>query len=558
MKPKAKKNINTNKISKTKILDIRCNSCGAPAYYDIKKGKYKCRYCEGTVGIKDAIKQHKGFRSIQKEKMKASLELHKMQKAECTGCGAEIVFDENDVLASCAFCGRALVRSKYVNIDTIPELVIPFSITKDEAHDILVDWCNKNHGKQEAKEILKNSDNINGCYLPYELVKGPVSGTAWRIEGCRKYCYDGFIDGEFINRSKKLDNLLLDAMEPYNLEELVEFDFAYVAGHQVKIGDINSEQLEDRISKEVTESYKPTVQKMLETKAINITISTDSLLRRPLLLPVYYISIGNYMAAVNGQTGKVSVRSIKDSYHYLLPWWLKGILTAGLATGTIALAMKLFGAADDVISSLSGCLGIFFCIVMLVAFSEKKQKVLKIKKPRKIYTSKEGMYVRQDGKLKKSKKKLKRPVTKPIFFMYLTGKKQYTELKFTSFCRVLRAVVLGLLVIFLPAIIALFIKKFDFSSIYIKNAITWFCLTVPLGPVYYVKIGRIDIYDNPWIYIINDDGKKTRYKEYSDRTVWDIMLMILKIIFVPPAAILSWVLLIILFLSTYFTAFGFD
>lgn len=554
------KNQTMKKTSKTKVFDIRCNSCGAPAYYEITKGNYKCRYCNGTVGVKDAIKQHQGFRRIQKEKMKSSLENYNLQKAECTGCGAEIVFDENDALANCAFCGRALVRSKFLNVKTIPELVIPFSITKEEAQDILIDWCNKNHTKPEAKVLQKKTGEMHGCYLPYELVRGPVSGSAQRIEESNTYSYDGFIDGEFINCSKNLDNLLLDAMEPYDLEQLVEFDFAYVAGHQVKIGDITNNELINRISNEVKESYKPVIQKTLETKAINVDLSTDNLLRRPVLLPVYYISIGDYMAAVNGQTGKVSVRKIKDSYIYILPWWLKAILAAGSSIGIITLGMKLFGVSKDLIITVAQILGFFFSIVMLVAFSSKKQKNLKIKKPRKIYSSKDGLYTRENGKLTKSRKKLIRTQTKPIFFKYIKAKKQYVILKFTAFTRVLRAIVLSILVIFLPVIIALFINDFNFESLHLEGSCVWFCLTLPIIPVCLIKFGRLEIYDNPWVYIISDDGKKKRYKEstYSGYTVSEILINILKIVFVPPPAIFVWFILICFFASCHFTAAGFD
>ena len=55
---------------------------------------------------------------------------------------------------------------------------------------------------------------------------------------------------------------------------------------------------------EVAASYRPVVQKALETQSIDIDPDTKSLLRMPVLLPVYYIRSGNVCAAVNGQTGK--------------------------------------------------------------------------------------------------------------------------------------------------------------------------------------------------------------------------------------------------------------
>ena len=90
------------------------------------------------------------------------------------GCGAEIVFDTGDAVANCAFCGRSLVRKAFVNAENIPELIVPFSITNDEAKKILNDWCIKNKHKKEAKAISGKLADIKGFYLPYELVKPPL------------------------------------------------------------------------------------------------------------------------------------------------------------------------------------------------------------------------------------------------------------------------------------------------------------------------------------------------------------------------------------------------
>ena len=78
---------------------------------------------------------------------------------------------------------------------------------------------------------------------------------------------------------------------------------------------------------EAGEAYRPAVRKVLETQAVNVRADVSSAIRLPVLLPVYYICRGNLMAAVNGQTGKVSVRAEKDSHYVFLPWWLKAILS---------------------------------------------------------------------------------------------------------------------------------------------------------------------------------------------------------------------------------------
>ena len=60
-----------NKIGK--LYDIHCPSCGAPAYYDIRKRMYNCSYCGNSVGIDGAKRERKGFREISRRKMQESL-----------------------------------------------------------------------------------------------------------------------------------------------------------------------------------------------------------------------------------------------------------------------------------------------------------------------------------------------------------------------------------------------------------------------------------------------------------------------------------------------------
>ena len=136
------------------IADVRCPSCGAPAKYDIIQGRYLCAYCGAAVAVSDALAQKQGFRSIQQAKIRASALQRRLMRASCTGCGAELVLEEGEAMTGCAFCGRALVRKDYLASDELPELIIPFRITREEAETCLRDWCRRNARRPEAKRLL--------------------------------------------------------------------------------------------------------------------------------------------------------------------------------------------------------------------------------------------------------------------------------------------------------------------------------------------------------------------------------------------------------------------
>ncbi len=551
-------NTSDNKAEKKigKLYDIHCPSCGAPAYYDIRKHMYDCSYCGGKVGIDRAKSEHKGFREISRKKKREALKNFELQKAVCTGCGAEIVFDAGEAVANCAFCGRSLVRKAFVNADDIPELIVPFSLTETEAQGILADWCEKNKRKKEAREISKKIKDLKGFYLPYELVRGPVKCSVFRIDGGSIYDCEGFVDKVFVNCSKKLDNSVLDAMEPFELDDLKEFDYAFVAGHQVKTGDIEDTELVRRAALEVGEDYKPVIRKTLETKAVGVTAYCNDVLRMPVLLPVYYLFFDGYMAAVNGQTGKVSVRARKDSKYLLLPWWLKAILATIVSAAGVTLGMFLFGAEKDLIIAAGGSVALILIFVFFTAYSQQKEDTFGLEYYRKIFTSKGGPYKRQGKQLVQTKEERVKPVTKPVFYMNLAGSKQEVELKFTTVYRVIRAIAIMFAVIFLPVIFALLINGFNFSQLNLGGSAVWFCIAVPLAPVFLIKYGRMDIYDNPWIYIVGNDGKKRRYKPKRSPVETEDIKEFLKDMFKPP---LLWLTLFLLFLfgtMVYLTAFG--
>ena len=541
------------------IADVRCPSCGAPARYDIIKGQYLCAYCGGTVGVEDALAQKKGFRSLQQEKIRQSAEQYRLLEASCTGCGATLVLEEGEAMTGCAFCGRALVRKQYLVSEELPELILPFRITREEAASCLGEWCRKNRRRGEAKHLSRTLDSLRGFYLPYELIRGPVTCQVSRMDGGRIYHCSGYVENVFVNCSAQLDNLLLDGMEPYELKDLRPFDFSYAAGQRIKIRDVTGDELTGRVRDEVSADYAPVVRDTLETRAVDVETHADAALRLPVLLPVYYIASDGAMAAVNGQTGKVSVRAEKESYYYFLPWWLKAIL-ATLVIGAAAFgAFRLFGFTNAESLFLTGMLAIVVFIVTLCLYSDTVRNKFRVEKARKIFTSSGPPLRRVDGKLVRDGRETQKRVTPPAFFETLDGKREHVKLVFSSFRRRLRTALLAVIALFLPVIVALFLNGFDFARLELGGSAVWFCIMVPVVPIYLLKFAVVELYERPWIYLISEDGKKKRYRPKSERRITgETVKTVLRALFVPPVSLAVWFCILSFCVMCYLTAFGFD
>ena len=424
------------------------------------------------------------------------------------------------------------MRKDYLGIDGFPELLIPFKITVEEAKARLLDWCAKNPGRKEAHELKHYADELRGFYLPYELIKGPTNCTVRREGTGRAYHALGFLDGSFVNTSTQLDNLLLDGMEPYNLDEIREFEFSYLAGQRVKIRDIDDAATAARIKDEIAANYEPHLYKTMETKAINVTPDTDALLKLSVVLPAYYIRAGNTVAAVNGQTGKVAVKEAKD--RFLLPWQLRPIGWTIIISAVVSAFAYLFGAEPMGNLIITGCIAIFMLIVLFTAYHDMYQGEKRWRLRRRIFTSDDE----------------KNNVSEPEFYEIIEGKRQRIKYRFTTPLRILKMLCIAIGVVFLPFIIAFIQNGLSVEGFHIGGAAVWLCITVPIAPVYLLKFGRLDLYEHPLIWYYGSDSRMIRWRgnKKGFRESFD---SVKELILNPAVLISAAVILLVLFINVH-------
>ena len=489
------------------ILDIRCPSCGAPQAFDIEKQLYLCQYCGSETGISEALEAKKGFQRLHKKKMSEEAPSFKILRGSCTSCGASLVFPENEALSSCAFCGKSLVRKEYLRTDHFPEILIPFYLTKEEARACLLDWCGKNGSRREARAIRQQIDDLEGFYLPYELVKGPVRCAVTRSGSGKRFQTRSFLDGIFVNTSKQLDNHLLNGIEPFNLTAVKEFDFSFLAGQRVKMTDLDEKTAESRIRDEIAFDYEPLLARSMETQAVRVEPDAKDMVKLAAVLPVYYLRAGETIAAVNGQTGKVAVREAKD--RFLLPWWIRPPLATIILTALFFFASLPFSHNAEMSLLISGMLGLVFLIVTFAAYSDYASPRWKLR--RRILTSKGGRLVREGGRLTESSEPLTARIERPDFYENIDGKLRKVEIRFSAARRMAGMLLLSILTIFLPFVLAFLFNGLSFKGVAPGGAAVWLCIFVPVVPIWFLKFGRLDIYNKPWVYYRNDNGRKKRY-----------------------------------------------
>ena len=297
-------------------LAIYCSACGAPAEFNIVRQSYHCGYCGQDTEVARALAQHRERRDQNRARVyREASQVHETT-AHCPNCGADVLLAQSEALAHCDYCGANVVRRSYAasGEDSLPEVIIPFFITRDEAEERVRSWLKKNKRSKIAQAFIGRENEIKAYYLPYEIVRGPLDCTVRRTDADRVYSCGGYIEGVAVNCSEQLDNKVLDAIEPFDPSGAVPFSFAYTAGHKAKLPDIRRGALDTRVRQEVEEAYFPALAKTMHSREFDFTADTSKTLSVPALFPVYFIRKGKSTLALNGQTGRIAASdgSLKD------------------------------------------------------------------------------------------------------------------------------------------------------------------------------------------------------------------------------------------------------
>ncbi len=449
------------------------------------------------------------WRDLNKKNIKAGSAGQALEEHSCPTCGAQVIFKAGEASGTCDFCGSKLIRKDLLRPDQMPELIIPFFITPEEAKKRMLEWAHENEKTPEGQAVLSNMDQFKGYYLPYQLARGPVSATVTRDETQRSFYCDGYLDGTAVNTSKQLDNLTLNAMEPFDWSEARPFEYGYIAGQNVKLSDISDAQTEKRILQEVEEDFLPEVERVMQTEGVDIRLRSGNLLTMPVLLPVYFIKAKykdtGVTAVMNGQTGRIAVSTgrEKKSRPWLWNWFLYTL-------GTFLLLTFLFGNA---------WVGLYITsvpfIIYGVMFSQNSSEVV-----RSIVLKTEAAKAERKGNalsIAEGEDVLENPYDNTPVFRERNeeGKLVPVHLRFYPLSRMVSVVVNTFVTVFLPAIIAAFFRWVDmkegekFMDSYSPGyGAAWYCIAFIIALLYLSKGLRMDAFDHPFIYEILENGKE--------------------------------------------------
>ena len=355
------------------LQGFKCPCCDGAIEFDSKTQKMVCPYC-GSEFEMDALQAYdEELNNQPQENMTWDTsaggewqegEAEGLRIYTCSTCGGEIVADETTGASACPFCGNPVIMTGQFAGALKPDLVIPFKVDKKAAVAAL-----QNHykGKPLLPKVFKDQNHIQevkGVYVPVWLFDTDADAyvrykaTRTRSWSDSQYQYTetshfavvraggiGF-ENVPVDGSTKMDDTLMESIEPFDISEAVDFQTAFLSGYLADKYDVDADasigRANERIKVSTAEAFASTVQGYTSVVPVSSTINLQNGRARYALYPVWILTTQwngqKFTFGVNGQTGKIAGDLPMDKGAF---WkWLLGV--AGAVTAAAFALSYLF------------------------------------------------------------------------------------------------------------------------------------------------------------------------------------------------------------------------
>ena len=324
------------------VISFKCPNCDGELIFDPASQSYKCEYCISTFSQEELDNMHR--EESTEKKLGASSgyteEIYEEEAASgvgeavmytCPSCGAEIVTDATTAATFCYYCHNPVILGGRLSGEFLPDKIIPFEITKEQAVKKFLDYVGKKKFIPKAFFSKQQIETITGVYFPYWNYSAELENTmqgearnvrSWTTGNIRytetKYYH--------VNRAGKvsLTNMTENALQkanaelargvmPYDFEKMRDFNMGYLSGFMAEKRDIEFNSLEERMQAMAKSYAFNMVKDTINYSSVNIQNSQTHFCGEDwayCFLPVWTITYKGrngkiYYYSMNGQTGEV-------------------------------------------------------------------------------------------------------------------------------------------------------------------------------------------------------------------------------------------------------------
>lgn len=259
----------------------KCPQCGATDIsVNAKTGKLRCNFCRHEFEPEKIQGMETDISKLEGEVMGSGTQdivadTQNVMTFKCSSCGAEVVIDTSEsTQARCHWCRNTLSVNEQIPNGAIPDVVLPFNLTKAEAKEQIENFVGKRKFFAHPKFREEfTTDNIMGVYFPYMVVDinshARFSGHGERE--VRRYTsksgdnsetyydadlyeverdFDLTIEGltvesnsDKLKRQLNKTNNVINAIMPFDIENSAKYNANYLKGYTSEKRDINVDEL---------------------------------------------------------------------------------------------------------------------------------------------------------------------------------------------------------------------------------------------------------------------------------------------------------------------------
>ena len=323
----------------TDTIEHKCPNCGATIEFDAGTQKVRCSYCGNEYDPTQFLSVDEDIR-IDSESIEIATnggeewsDSDDVSEYRCNSCGGEIYTESTTSATICPFCGSSVILKGRLKGSLMPDKVIPFKISKEEALLRLHSFCRKKTFVHKGFVDYSELEESKGLYVPYwvydvdldvdleytgmkERVLVPGKNSDVVEQKFYKITKKGTISFDRVpaDGSSKMSDDLMESIEPYDSSEAVDFQTAYLSGYIADKYDITQEQvaprIRERISEETDDRFRDTITGYDKVYLKNSSLEASKSEVDYVLYPVWLFNMSwedeKFTFAINGQSGKVA------------------------------------------------------------------------------------------------------------------------------------------------------------------------------------------------------------------------------------------------------------
>lgn len=316
-------------------VQYKCPNCGAYLQFRPDTQDFGCEYCMSAFSeaeIKQICAEQENSIPDENEQQEAQKFEEHTNVYQCSSCGAQIIADDEQTATFCYYCHNPVILSGKLTGEYKPSKLIGFTLTREKALEIFKKWCGKRWFLPKDFTSQSQLEKMTGLYVPFwvadcdihadynaigKRVRSWSSGN-YRYTETKEYAItrnaEIFTDGIPADGESKIDDLLMESIEPFNYSELKPFSMSYFSGFYADKYDVDKQMVFPRIQNRAIEAARNIVRNSV-TGYNSVRVTTENYNIRKtkweyIMLPVWFMTYKYngeiYSFAINGQTGKLA------------------------------------------------------------------------------------------------------------------------------------------------------------------------------------------------------------------------------------------------------------